>query len=149
MLQNLNTLKEQLRKNYLLTFWDEDRELPLIFRNQVEIVETYDISFNSNTFVAKSNNGLKIFFPNQLWSIAAFFSEYYHAINEYVVYIKDILGIDKESIKECCNNEIKTEIIINKYSEILLVEVLHHFAAKVIELNDSPVLIHRIFFPDI
>ena len=62
MLQNLNTLKEQLRNNYLLTFWDEDRELPLIFRNQVEIVETYDISFNSNTFVAKSNNGLKIFF---------------------------------------------------------------------------------------
>ena len=118
MLQNLYTLREQLRNNYLLTFWEEDRELPLTFRNQVATVETYDISFNYNSFVAKSNNGLKIYFPNQLWSIASFFSEYYHAINEYVVYIKDVLGIDKEVIKECCNNEIKTEIIINKYPEI-------------------------------
>ena len=43
----------------------------------------------------------------------------------------------------------KVRELLDKYSEILLVEVLHHFAAKVIELNDSPVLIHRIFFPDI
>ena len=60
MLQNLYTLREQLRNNYLLTFWEEDRELPLTFRNQVATVETYDISFNYNSFVAKSNNGLKI-----------------------------------------------------------------------------------------
>lgn len=118
MLQELSKLRESLSQKYLLTFWDVDRELPVEFKTQVTKIDASNISYNENSFILSSSSGLKIYFPNQLWAIAAYFAKFYQALEDYSVYIKTNLNLDKEEIKSCVDDEAKTRSILDRFPNI-------------------------------
>lgn len=153
MLQELSKLRETLSQKYLLTFWDEDRELPAEFKALVTKIDTSNISYNENSFILSSSSGLKIYFPNQLWAIAAYFAKFYQAIEDYSVYIKTNLNLDKEEIKSCVDDESKTRSILDRFPNIdneergLLIKFLSNYkwwgGGKTIDRQDyyySPII---------
>ena len=89
MLKDLHELGVTLQNSYQTTFTPEDKELPSLFKQLVNNIEGSAVSYNRNSFVVTINySNQKIYFPNQLWYIAAYFADFYKALSEYAPIIK-------------------------------------------------------------
>ena len=113
MLRDLHRIGEDATALYLRTFSPQDKELPVAFKQLVKNIDGSTVFYNKYSFTITVNySGQRIFFPNQLWYIAAYFTEYYNALDEYVKIIKGELNISDDSIKKAKDNErYATEII--------------------------------------
>ena len=113
MLRDLHRIGEEATALYLRTFSPQDKELPVAFKQLVKNIDGSTVFYNKYSFTITVNySGQRIFFPNQLWYIAAYFTEYYNALDEYVKIIKGELNISDDSIKKAKDNErYATEII--------------------------------------
>ena len=113
MLKDLHRIGEDATALYLRTFSPQDKELPVSFKQLVKNIDGSTIFYNKYSFTITVNySGQKIFFPNQLWYIAAYFTEFYNALVEYIQIIKEDLNLSDDSIKKARDNEeYATEII--------------------------------------
>lgn len=79
MLKDLHELGVTLQTSYQTTFTQEDKELPVLFKQLVNNIEGSAVNYNRNSFVVTVNySNQKIYFPNQLWYIAAYFADFYY-----------------------------------------------------------------------
>lgn len=115
MLKDLHELGVTLQNSYQTTFTQEDKELPVIFKQLVNNIEGSAVNYNRNSFVVTVNySNQKIYFPNQLWYIAAYFADFYKALTEYAQIIKNNLHISDENIKKAKDNkEIASSLILH------------------------------------
>lgn len=115
MLKDLHELGVALQTSYQTTFTQEDKELPVIFKQLVNNIEGSAVNYNRNSFVVTVNySNQKIYFPNQLWYIAAYFADFYKALTEYAQIIKNNLHISDENIKKAKDNkEIASSLILH------------------------------------
>ena len=115
MLKDLHELGVTLQNSYQTTFTQEDKELPVIFKQLVNNIEGSAVYYNRNSFVVTVNySNQKIYFPNQLWYIAAYFADFYKALTEYAQIIKNNLHISDENIKKAKDNkEIASSLILH------------------------------------
>lgn len=115
MLKDLHELGVTLQNSYQTTFTQEDKELPVIFKQLVNNIEGSAVNYNRNSFVVTVNySNQKIYFPNQLWYIAAYFADFYKALTEYAQIVKNNLHISDENIKKAKDNkEIASSLILH------------------------------------
>lgn len=114
MLKDLHRIGEEATALYLRTFSPQDKELPVAFKQLVKNIDGSTVIYNKYSFTITVNySGQRIFFPNQLWYIAAYFTEYYNALDEYVKIIKGELNISDDSIKKAKDNEQHATDIIS------------------------------------
>ena len=115
MLKDLHELGVTLQNSYQTTFTQEDKELPVLFKQLVNNIEGSAVNYNRNSFVVTVNySNQKIYFPNQLWYIAAYFADFYKALTEYAQIIKNKLHISDENIKKAKDNkEIASSLILH------------------------------------
>ena len=113
MLKDLHELGVTLQNSYQTTFTPEDKELPSLFKQLVNNIEGSAVSYNRNSFVVTINySNQKIYFPNQLWYIAAYFADFYKALSEYAQIIKTHLRLSDDNIKKAKDNrEIANSLI--------------------------------------
>lgn len=101
MLQNLKDLWNSLHNRYVQKFQPDDYRLPDEFKKTVTNIDGAIITYSQYSFVVHSTSGNNIYFPNQLWLIAAYFTEFYQALFQYVEYIRSMLHLSDEEIKAC------------------------------------------------
>lgn len=113
MLKDLHELGVALQTSYQTTFTQEDKELPVLFKQLVNNIEGSAVNYNRNSFVVTVNySNQKIYFPNQLWYIAAYFADFYKALSEYAQIIKTHLRLSDDNIKKAKDNrEIANSLI--------------------------------------
>ena len=113
MLQDLQKLGAQLQHKYLSTYQGQDKQLPLAFKQMVNEIDGSSIVYNDYSFVVTINlSAQKIFFPNQLWYIAACFADYYKALSEYTRIVKVDLHLTDTEIKEAKDNQDFAETLL-------------------------------------
>jgi hypothetical protein len=84
MLQDLHKLGEKLKQDYLNRDYNQDRKLPNTFKQLVTEVDGSSIAYTDYSFVMTIKlSGQSIYFPNQLWYIAACFTEFYIELSKY------------------------------------------------------------------
>ena len=104
MLQDLHKLGEKLKQDYLNRDYNQDRKLPNTFKQLVTEVDGSSIAYTDYSFVMTIKlSGQSIYFPNQLWYIAACFTEFYIELSKYANIAKNALS-DKE-IKDAKSNK--------------------------------------------
>lgn len=104
MLQDLHKLGEKLKQDYLNRDYNQDRKLPNTFKQLVTEVDGSSIAYTDYSFVIMIKlSGQSIYFPNQLWYIAACFTEFYIELSKYANIAKNALS-DKE-IKDAKSNK--------------------------------------------
>lgn len=104
MLQDLHKLGEKLKQDYLNRDYNQDRKLPNTFKQLVTEVDGSSIAYTDYSFVTTIKlSGQSIYFPNQLWYIAACFTEFYIELSKYANIAKNALS-DKE-IKDAKSNK--------------------------------------------
>lgn len=115
MLKDLHELGVALQTSYQTTFTQEDKELPVLFKQLVNNIEGSAVNYNRNSFVVTVNySNQKIYFPNQLWYIAAYFADFYKSLSEYAQIIKSHLRISDENIRKAKDNkEIASSLILH------------------------------------
>ena len=113
MLQDLQKLGAQLQHKYLSTYQGQDKQLPLAFKQMVNEIDGSSIVYNDYSFVVTINlSAQKIFFPNQLWYIAACFADYYKALSEYTRIVKVDLRLTDTEIKQAKDNQDFAETLL-------------------------------------
>lgn len=113
MLQDLQKLGAQLQHKYLSTYQGQDKQLPLAFKQMVNEIDGSSIVYNDYSFVVTINlSAQKIFFPNQLWYIAACFADYYKALSEYTRIVKVDLHLTDTEIKQAKDNQDFAETLL-------------------------------------
>ena len=113
MLQDLQKLGAQLQHKYLSTYQGQDKQLPLAFKQMVNEIDGSSIVYNDYSFVVTINlSAQKIFFPNQLWYIAACFADYYKALSEYTRIVKVDLHLTDTEIKQAKDNQDFSETLL-------------------------------------
>ena len=115
MLKDLHELGVALQTSYQTTFTQEDKELPVLFKQLVNNIEGSAVNYNRNSFIVTVNySNQKIYFPNQLWYIAAYFADFYKSLSEYAQIIKSHLRISDENIRKAKDNkEIASNLILH------------------------------------
>ena len=115
MLKDLHELGVALQTSYQTTFTQEDKELPVLFKQLVNNIEGSAVNYNRNSFIVTVNySNQKIYFPNQLWYIAAYFADFYKSLSEYAQIIKSHLRISDENIRKAKDNkEIASSLILH------------------------------------
>lgn len=113
MLQDLQKLGAKLQMKYLSTYQGQDKQLPLAFKQMVNEIDGSSIVYNDYSFVVTINlSAQKIFFPNQLWYIAASFADYYKALSEYTKIVKVDLHLTDTEIKQAKDNQAFAETLL-------------------------------------
>lgn len=86
-LLNLKNLANELVKKYQSLFTGNEIELPLEFKQKVKKIDTSSISYQRYSAIVSTKGGQKgclyIYFPNQWFYIASFFTKYYNELQKY------------------------------------------------------------------
>lgn len=117
MLQDLKELAAKLQSQYQLTFNEGDRCLPESFKNLVRNIEGAQVEYFDHSFVVASTSKNKIYFPNQLWFVAAYFSDLYEALEQYASVIKS-LALGDDIIKNCKGDLAYTNKVLSSVKNI-------------------------------
>lgn len=156
ILQNISELKVYLKSKYEIRKFIDDRALPELFIERVKTIDSASITYSRYTCIVHASSGLNIYFPNQWFFIAAYFSDYYKLLTEYKSKVYLVLNIKgeegKNKIKECVNNveyavDLFDKIGYNEPDKEYLIKFLSDYnwwsGAKGIERGDfyvSPIL---------
>jgi len=116
MLQNLNELETRLQNQFNSTFYAGDRKLPDSFKVLARNIEGAKIEYFENTFVVDNTSRNKIYFPNQLWFLAAYFADLYLELEKYMKVVKSTLQLSDDEIKRCKGNVDYTTSLVSKGS---------------------------------
>ena len=100
ILKNLSELGEELKLNFERNFNEDEVLLPKDFTDNVHQIETSTISFKTYSFIVKTPQNLRIFYPNQTIYMAAYFTEYYKELMKYKTILYDA-GITDEQVQSC------------------------------------------------
>lgn len=110
---NLNELGETLKERYIKKYIDVEIEMSEEFKKAYKeaVKQRFNVEFKrySATLTVKSSN-LKIFLPNQWFSMAAFMCEYHIKLIEYKNVLENIAKEKKDSI----SNKDFWNIVINQ-----------------------------------
>ncbi|MGM9804629.1 MAG: McrB family protein [Muribaculaceae bacterium] len=155
-LPSINSVKSNLQSNFNSSKFLNDRLLPTQFKELVTNIDTATITYSQYTCNVCAPSGLNIYFPNQWFYIAAYFSDYYKLLTQYKSKVFSILNIKgeegKNKIKECVNNTGYTKSLFdsvgyNEPDKEYLINFLSNYdwwsGAKGIERGDfyvSPIL---------
>ena len=86
-LLNLEVLANDLVEKYKSLFSGNDIELPIEFKQKVKNIDTSSISYQKYSATISTKGGkegcLYIYFPNQWFYIASFFTKYYNELQKY------------------------------------------------------------------
>ena len=86
-LLNLKDLANDLVEKYKSLFSGNDIELPIEFKQKVKNIDTSSISYQKYSATVSTKGGQKgslyIYFPNQWFYIASFFTKYYNELQKY------------------------------------------------------------------
>ena len=86
-LLNLKDLANDLIEKYKSLFSGNDIELPIEFKQKVKNIDTSNISYQKYSATVSTKGGqrgsLYIYFPNQWFYIASFFTKYFNELQKY------------------------------------------------------------------
>lgn len=117
MLQDLKELAAKLQSQYQLTFNEGDRNLPENFKNLVRNIEGAQVEYFDHSFVVESTSKNRIYFPNQLWFVAAYFSDLYESLEQYAAVVKSF-ALSDDIIKNCKGNLDYTNEVLSSVKNI-------------------------------
>lgn len=128
-LTNLNELGERLKARYLTEYKDVEIEMTDEFKEKYKeaIKERFDVVFHkySATLTVKSTK-LKIYLPNQWFTMAAFMCEYHIKIIEYKHALEDIERLNENKI----TNKVFWELVVKQKGQKLIDEPLKTLLEK-------------------
>ena len=114
-LQDLSHLGQRLKSEYLLSFKDNDIRLPQAVVDNMKQFDNSPIVYKSYNFIVESSSGLKIFYPNQVIYIAAYFTEYYEELEKYKEQIISVGNLSSDEIKSCRDNRNAAHDLVFSY----------------------------------
>lgn len=128
-LSNLNQIGESLKKRYLAKYRDVEIEMTDAFKDAYRnaVKERFSIVFQkySATLTVKTTD-LKIFLPNQWFSMAAFMCEYHIKLIEYKNTLEEIACLNKDNI----TNKEFWELIVKQKGKESIDEPLKTWLAE-------------------
>lgn len=83
MLQDLSILKNKVVSDFQSNYKNEEMALPQSFKNDISLIGKDSIRYLESTAVVTTPKGLNIYFPNQWFYIASFFTQYYVELIKY------------------------------------------------------------------
>ena len=98
-LLNLENLANDLVEKYKSLFSGDDIELPIEFKQKVKNIDTSSISYQKYSATVSTKGGQKgclyIYFPNQWFYIASFFTKYYNELQKYKKVAIDLFSTER------------------------------------------------------
>jgi len=109
-LVDLKTLSAQLKSDFEQNFKEGDCTLPDAFKEKVKRIKTFDLTYDDYTVVFSGNgaSSFNSYIPNQLFYVAAFFSDYTKELLKYKEVTIDILskaGIQRDALLQFFTHE--------------------------------------------
>ena len=98
-LLNLKDLANDLIEKYKSLFSGNDIELPIEFKQKVKNIDTSNISYQKYSATVSTKGGqrgsLYIYFPNQWFYIASFFTKYFNELQKYKKVAMDFFSAER------------------------------------------------------